>query len=40
LSYEQRFEWGNVFGEVLRDVSATRRNRMAARAGTSGGAGG
>src|SRR5882672_2563129 len=21
LSYEQRFEWGNVFGEVLRDVS-------------------
>src|SRR5882672_6929523 len=21
LSYEQRFDWGNVFGEVLRDVS-------------------
>src|SRR3989441_5139280 len=21
LSYEQRFEWGNVFGEVLRDAS-------------------
>src|SRR2546421_10801063 len=21
LSYEQRFDWGHVFGEVLRDVS-------------------
>jgi len=23
LSYEQRFDWGNVFGEALRDVSGT-----------------
>jgi len=23
LSYEQRFDWGSVFGEVLRDVSGT-----------------
>src|SRR5437870_10077161 len=25
LSYEQRFEWGNVFGEVLRDASHSSR---------------